>query len=263
VALFLLLLLVGVVLTVCLWAGTLFFQGYIYTEPVEQLSWRAPAAAGALTVFLALWCLLDATTRGSTDKDLPFDSIFRFSPYETMMPGPVPKLWAVRKGTKTPVEYKLHKYVKVVQQSEYREVKDPERTYRPDGVEAILIEDSGTKIRFEPRKGPEGGYREFVDPSGWVMLEYDTGPSGQPTKFRFGLFLANWVLNLLHLGVWFACLWLLLRFQWAHALGLALVLWLVATLAIVEPLLREAGKLAWPTPPARTSARPFNPPTLM
>jgi hypothetical protein len=254
VALFFLLLLVGAVLTVFLWAGTLFFQGYIYTEPVEQVSWRAPAAAAALTVFFALWCLLDANTRGSSPQDLPYNSIFRFSPREALTPGPVKKLWVVRKGSKAPEEYQLQKYAQAGQtRYEYVQVGS-KKAWTSVGVEAILLEEDGEKVAFKPRQGPEGGYREFVDANGWAMPEYDTGPTGQPTKFRFGLFLANIFLNLLHLGLWFACLWLLLRFQWTHALGLALVLWLVATLVIVEPLLTEAGKLAWATPPPRGSA---------
>jgi hypothetical protein len=36
-------------------------------------------------------------------------------------------------------------------------------------------------------------------------------------------------------------LWLLLRFQWHHALGLAVVLWLSLILTIVPILLAKAG----------------------
>ena len=47
--------LAGLALAVLLWAGTLWFQGYIYSEPAGHLYWRAPAAGIALTLFLAVW----------------------------------------------------------------------------------------------------------------------------------------------------------------------------------------------------------------
>ncbi|HMC63794.1 MAG TPA: hypothetical protein VKI65_02535, partial [Gemmataceae bacterium] len=39
-------------------------------------------------------------------------------------------------------------------------------------------------------------------------------------------------------------LWLLLRFQWSHALGLAVVFWLVMTLLILPMLRTQMIKLA-------------------
>jgi hypothetical protein len=47
----------------------------------------------------------------------------------------------------------------------------------------------------------------------------------------------------LHLIVWFLCLWLLLRFQWGHALGLACVAWLVLTF-FLPPLFKKTEDLA-------------------
>ena len=41
--------LVWVVLMVVLGAGTLWLQGYIYSEPAADLYWRAPAAGGNRT----------------------------------------------------------------------------------------------------------------------------------------------------------------------------------------------------------------------
>jgi hypothetical protein len=67
---------------------------------------------------------------------------------------------------------------------------------------------------------------------------------------------ANLLLNFLHLGVWFACLWLLLRFQWGHALGFAVVLWLALTLTIL-PMLFTKTEAASPykaTPKAASAA---------
>jgi hypothetical protein len=75
---------------------------------------------------------------------------------------------------------------------------------------------------------------------------------GQIGSFRWGAFFGNLLLNVLHLGVWFAVLWLLLRFQWPHALGLAVVFWLVMTLAVVPQILDHARSVS--QKPAATSA---------
>ncbi len=73
----------------------------------------------------------------------------------------------------------------------------------------------------------------------------------------------NLLLNGLHLVVWFACLWLLLRFQWPHALGMALVCWLVVTVIVIPPLLNKAEVVAYqrhppgrPSTPGTSSRRP-------
>jgi hypothetical protein len=262
--LILLLVLILVVLTGFLWIFTLFVQGYLYTEPVAQLSWRAPAAAAALTVFFALWCLLDAGSSAASAQDVPFDALFRFSPRDDMIrredgtPQPARRLWAVVKGVKEPVEYKLRKAGQVGQADEYVEVKTGKVWNSSARVEAVLIEEDGKKgaekVRFEPSAGREGGYREFVSPDGWVMMEYDRGPTGQPTKFRLGRFLVNLFLNLFHLGLWFTVLWLLLRFQWGHALGFGFILWLVTTLGVLPPLLSQAAAQARPAPAGRSAA---------
>src|SRR5262249_3522507 len=62
---------------------------------------------------------------------------------------------------------------------------------------------------------------------------------GQVSVMSWGLLLVNLLLNILFLALWFACLWPLLRFQMSHALGLAVVLWLVLTLTIVPMLLEQ------------------------
>ncbi len=64
VGLVLLLLLTWFVLGVLLAAWTLWFQAYIYNEPVEAIYWRAPVAGAVLTAFLSLWVMLDYRAPG-------------------------------------------------------------------------------------------------------------------------------------------------------------------------------------------------------
>src|SRR5262249_34694774 len=73
---------------------------------------------------------------------------------------------------------------------------------------------------------------------------------GRLFMFRWNLFVVNILLNVVHLIVWFVALWLLLRFQWSHALGLALIFWIVSSFAILPMLLagaEEAGQRRYGT----------------
>src|SRR5262249_16234988 len=72
-------------LAILLWAGSLFFQGYLYSEPAAGLHWRALAAGAVLTLFLAFWCFLDYRQPGrysatwfepGTSEDQVFDKIW-------------------------------------------------------------------------------------------------------------------------------------------------------------------------------------------
>jgi hypothetical protein len=232
------LLLVGVTLAVLLWAGTVFLQGYWYTEPNPDAYWQGPAAAGALTLFLLVWCLLDVNAaHGPNQPNEPYDTLFRFSAREEMDSQPAKRIWSVKKGTPEPVPYDRRRIGQ--DKWEYRDAND--RPWSPLGVEAILIERDGEKMRFDLDMSADSGYATYVSPDGWAMPEYDLG---RPSTYRFGRFFVNMLLNGLHFAVWFVCLWLLLRFQWSHALGLAFVLWLVMTLVVVPILMIRCGEVA-------------------
>ena len=55
---------------------------------------------------------------------------------------------------------------------------------------------------------------------------------------------------------WFACLWLLLRFQWPHALGLAVVLWLACTLLLWPVLQAQVRRTTTGTAAALLTSDP-------
>jgi len=230
--------------TVLLWAGTLFFQSYIYTEPTKGIHWQAPAAGGALAAFLTLWCLLVANDVASPDS-----FVFQFSPRVDKYNNTVKDLWAVRKGAKEAVHYRLKKNPPGTRPPhEYVEANLATKRWRNSGtVEAIIIKEGKENITFWRLPHTKSDlYYQYQDGDGWIMRDYDdgNGPDGTPSMFRWGRFLLNLFLNLLHLALWWACLWLLLRFQWGHALGFALVIWLVLTLLILPMVFAQAGELA-------------------
>jgi hypothetical protein len=244
--LLLILLVLGITLGVGLFVAGLFVQGYIYTEPSPHLPWSAPVAAAALFFFFSLWSLL-VVYSGSTPTDIPYDVVHRFSPTVDKFTKPAKELWAVRKGGKTE-QYKLHKYSPSPGQSryDYRNVRD-DKPWNGDDVETIVLKEEGLDLRFErvpEKKREQGAFVQFISTDGWVMTVYDDGPSGLPSKFRFGRFIANVFLNFLHLALWFVCLWLLMRFEWFHALIGAFALWLACTLIILPMLLTYAAEVS-------------------
>lgn len=229
----------AVSLTMLLWVGSLFFQGYIYTEPSPGLFWQAPAAGVALALYFTFWTWL---VQGSASAhDVTYDTLFRFSPQVEKTKEPVKRLLVVKKDDKeekAPVAY----HRKRIDQTRYEYRDAADRRYSSLNVKAILIpEEDGSQTRLEPGPPRDGPYRQFVDKSGWTMMEYETGPTGQLVAFRFGRFVINLLLNFLHFLLWFVCLWLLLRFTWAHAFGFAIVLWLVTTLTVLPMVLSQAA----------------------
>jgi hypothetical protein len=229
----LILILVWAGLIMLLWAGSVWFQGYIYSEPAPQLAWTAPVAGTALAAFLALWCLIDSRSPGQ------YTDLFHFSPREDHEP--YTELWAVKGQTKT--RYTLTK--DPLGRLDYR---DANGKPIPTHADQISAKEDGEEVTFEPERDADGKYKMrtgrsliYHDARGREMSEDNLG---QISTFRWGVFLGAGFLNAFHLALWFLCLWLLLRFQWSHALGLAVIFWLISTVLIVPTLLAKVETAA-------------------
>jgi hypothetical protein len=245
----LILVLVWAGLVVLLWAGSVWFQGYIYSEPSPQLSWSAPVAGTALALFFALWCWIDYHSPGR------YTDLFHFSPREDHEP--FTELWAVKGGNS--IRYTLTKDAQG--QTDYRDQSGKPIPTHPD---RITVKEGGEEVIFEPERDANGNYKTrtesplslwpsrqksllYHDASGREMSE---GRLGQLSTFHRGILLASIFLNTFHLALWFVCLWLLLRFQWSHALGLAVIFWLISTVLIVPTLLAKVETAAQSPPTA-------------
>ena len=264
IILFAILIITLVSLIVLLWGGTVFFQGYIYTEPSPGVFWQAPALAALLTFGYAIWCLSVALSSGASTTNIPINTIFRFTPKEDMeiLRGrPAPKLWAIKADRKKTGPDKDGESVAYVSErgrdTKFRYMSVDRQPWHGEGVIAVEIQptnDDPAKIRFNHVVTEAGRldlvdskraqYRHFASDDGWEMTEYEEGPTGLPVRFRWGRFFWNIVFNVAHLVAWFIGLWLLLRFQWLHALGLAAVMWLVMTLLILPMILGYAGQVS-------------------
>jgi hypothetical protein len=249
------LLLVGGVLLVLFWAGTLWFQAYIYTEPAEDLHWRAPAAAAAVTAFLALWCFL--AYRYPDYYDPLFSNPDQVESYSYF--------WSVEKG-KEKVRYERRKTADGPRtQIEYfragsRRPDDRWKRER-DGVlvEAIIVEEGPAKkeVRYNLQRPSGRGFtaeetaRYVEERGGRVMTSDDIG---RVTTSQRGPVVVYLILLVVHLAVWFVSLWLLLRFQWPHALGLAIVFCLIMTLWVVPLMVQRSAPVPSAPNPAALPA---------
>jgi hypothetical protein len=233
-------LLVWATIVVFLGAGTRWLQNAIYSEPAAGLYWRAPVAGTVLALFLALWAWLDFRAPGR------YTTLFLFSPNEEKEFG---ELRAVVKkdGKEREVSYSLRRTPRGL--PEYREVAPPYRRLASH-PEAIIVKENGQDVRFDAERDAnqkfkieQGQSLHYIDSQGRVMSE-DT--VGRLSTFRWSYFLPNILLNLGHFLLWFVCLWVLLRFQWSHALGLAVIFWIVMTILIVPMLLTTVEGMASP-----------------
>jgi hypothetical protein len=235
-------LLVWFVMVVFLAAWTLWFQAYIYTEPVERLLWRAPAAGSLVFLTLLLWVYFDYHAPGE------YSTLWQFAPYED---SEYAELIVVRQDGKEDV----YKKVARGRVNVYLLRNEKPLPSRPEKIIAVTAD--GERETFEPDRGANGNYKTdagqnlmYRSASGKVMEE---GQLGRVRKFYYGRLFLNLFLNFFHLFAWFACLWLLLRYQWSHALLMAVVLWLVMILFIVPQVLRQTESAAHETAVQRTT----------
>jgi hypothetical protein len=256
--LFLILLLIFLALMVLLWVGSIVLQGFLFTEPTEDLYWRAPAAAAALTVFLGLWTYIVYSAPGR------YGTLFLFSPREDKE---FTKFQSERLKKTTTFELKKGPQGR-------HEFRDSETNQRWSRSDAIIVEEDGQKVRFEPDRDEKGNYKTekarapagfgwFLGPGGEQPLQYRDNRGrvmseesvGRVSVTRWGLIFGNIALNFMHFALWFVCLWLLLRYTWPQSLGLAVVFWLLLTVPLLPMLFGQAEEMATRYKPQVSAAR--------
>lgn len=246
--LFLILLGVGIGFVALLWTGTLLAQGYFYDSPTDGLHWRAPAGGAVLAGFLTVWCLIEYSSPYSTGP------LHEFS---TQHVTEVSKFLSVRRsetGEEKEIPYERRNIAP--NQTEFVDEHGGRWARSKSGMMvAIIVEeksgDEVKKTRFNAEM-KDGKFNEretrgvkqslrYIEVNGTRYMQ--EGSLGKIVGHRKGKLVGNIFINLVHLALWFAVLWPLMRFQWAHALGFAVICWLVATLAIVPFLLDKSRTL--------------------
>jgi hypothetical protein len=232
----------GVALVVLLWVGTAVFQGYLYTESPPDLYWRAPAAGLALALFVAFWWLLAIKNPGKIGALHQFGAATKDERFTDL-------IW-VRKDPNDDqhfIDFRQYTYRPAKQK--YFDTSDRvwSRSTSDGPVEWIRAErkegDETVSVLFKAELKPDGSFKEpatYIEQGATarVMTENDLGKLSTP---KTGQVFANLFLNGAFLVAWFLCMWLLLRFQWHHALGLAVALWLTLILTVVPILLAKTG----------------------
>ena len=227
----LLLLLLAVGLTVLLWAGAVGIQGYFYNDVTPDLIWRAPAAALAATLYIALWCLIaHGKPAGAYGSLFAFDAPTNEDKFAYL-------IWVKNDQTEIRYHWDGKHWVD-------NELRPWHRSTSESIVEVMRAErKDGTSVIFKADLTPDGKFKnpaQYVEDGGEhrVMTEDSLGRVSTPKR---GLEFANLFLNAFFFAALFLCLWLLLRFQWSHALGLALALWLALELTFVPLLLAKVS----------------------
>jgi hypothetical protein len=227
---------IAIVLTVAMWFGTLFAQQYLYTEPAGGLYWRAPAAAAVLTGFLLFWSVVNVMLgKSATDKKVPFPYFIYFTTTVDLVPEPVNEFQSKRKAHEVETfrrdKLKAQTYLRVKNREE-----DRVGEWSSDGVEWIKLKaPGGEDMTFVRDKDAKiGSYEVFVDREhGWTIKESRMGIPSYNSFFRLvGYFL----LNGLHLLLWIACFWLLLRYSIPHSILLGIIFWAAFTLLVFAGL---------------------------
>jgi hypothetical protein len=227
-------------LAALLTAWSVWFQGFLYTEPSTGIIWRGPAAAGVITFWLLIWVVCDYRSVNVETGQGRYRTLFDFSSTEES------DRYAELRVPITGGEdvYKLRQTG-----HEYRRNGDPKGTLLTTPEKIIAVEKNGDRSTFEPERDAQGKFLRrrgseplrYIDEKGRVMTE---GNLGQITTFYFGVFVGNLLLNLLFFAALFLTMWLLIRFQWAHALGQAIVLWIALELVVVPTILSLAERVS-------------------
>jgi hypothetical protein len=242
-SLLLILLLLWFVTAVLLWAGTSWFQGYIYEESTGGLFWRAPAAAAAVTIYLGFWCLLNYFVAKPKPASLPLDVPLFFTQGVEKSEKPVKDLWAKHEQGEAKTHFSVTRDIKTVTGLIILDDRNNPWPKGSKAVEAIFIKEDGPDGTRDVRFNADHDAGRYVEENGRrYMTEEQLGWIYTPP--RGGATLAMLAINAFYFAVWFVSLWLLLRFQWSHALGLATVFWLLTTGLIVPQILDRAPRKA-------------------
>jgi hypothetical protein len=234
----LLLLILGTILvfTGLFTAGSLFLQAYIYSEPVQGIAWRGPAAGVAVGVILGVWLLL---ARAAPDGR--YQTLLQFSPRSSIK---FEDVWITgRDGSK-----EHYKAVRTGNRTEFQREGRPgtanKMRSRPG---SYFVMENGEEVEFKADRDSKGNFTSaenqplaYRDAKGRIMTE---NYPGEINTFNWGQLFVNFLLNVLFFAVLVLSLWLLLEFQFWHSLGMALILWGVSILFVLPPLLSYAESL--------------------
>jgi hypothetical protein len=251
------------------WGLTLFLQRYLYNEPADKLPLRAAVGGLLLGCFIGFWCYVNTRADGENK----YGVIHQFSPNDVSPP--VAKFVAERKKLDTNQKAVGDEAITFERQLTEKGQRYLPTNPKPTGepkpfavtaagyyTHTLVVEHDGQPVRYEAvmndkQQYPQGAKYTFVEKgSGGRTIEISRGLDADPAEpvqvvapSGGAVFLAL-ALNALHLVVWFAIFWPVLRFNVGHAIGLAVVFFAMGTVLLM-PLLFQMNALP-KGPPAMT-----------
>lgn len=241
------------------WGITLFFQRYLYNEPADKLPLRAAVAGVLLGCFVTFWVYVNTRAEGENK----YGVIHQFSPNDKS--APVGKFQAVRTKLDTnqkPIGEETVTFEREQTDKGWRYLPNPKPAgeVRPFAVTAsgyytsalLLTDADGRPVRYEAvmaNNAYTGPKYLFQEKGGDRTIELSRGQDADPAEPLSivvpsgGVVFLAILLNVLHLVIWVACFWPILRFNLGHAIGLAVVFFALSTF-IFMPLLFENNKVA-------------------
>ncbi len=227
------------------WGLALFVQKYLYEQTANALPLRAGVAGVLLGLFVTGWVYINTRAPGENR----YGAIHQFSPTE--LSDPVKAFEATRtppKGTPSTAKYE---WTLAASGAKYESVPDkqPLRITSSDGMITNITVPSGTAppIKFDAvlEKGAFTAEKyRFKEVGGGRTIELNNPPN-PAEQVRVispsdGTVFVTLMLNLLHLVVWGAAFWPIMRFGLWHAVGMA-VPFCIATTILIMPLLFQVS----------------------
>ena len=248
----------SIVLIALFWGGSIAIQGWFYSEPVRGLGWRAAVSGSAIALFLTAWCTLDRAKPGRYIT-LPDFSTYDVKEYDEVT---VVRRYKAQETQEVKTVYKLEKNRAGGTRSTDYMSKGKPFTRTVDGAMtvALIIKDGDNEVRFNANLDDKGNYPpeiRFQEEGGSRYIE--EANIGRVFSPKWSLLFGNLTLNFLHFALWFALIWLVLRYQMWHALGFAVAFWLT-TMLMVQPVLFEKNRKPAPTASPTTSVTSRIPP---
>jgi hypothetical protein len=222
------------ILAAVLWFAGVALQGWLYNDLARYLPLRALVGGAVMALFLTAWTAIYKADPGR------FDTLTNFK--TEALDGTYDEFQSVRKvGTE---ERKPVRFVRRGESNDFESVETRKLWSRSDAdgmVVALLVKEKGKDepTRFSANLQPDGTFR----PRDETRFEADGGRRymdevslGKVYRVRSFAYLGNFFANFLHLALWVAVLWPVMRFALGHAVAIGLVLWAITMLA-VQPAL--------------------------
>lgn len=227
----LLILFVYPALAAVLFAGSRFLQATFYETLAKGLWWRALVAAGIIWGVCLVWPSLFNRSEGLRWPVNFDDMLFLRTPEAKGIR--FKQLIVVEEETGRQRSYQ--RVVTTTGKVEYRDAENRPMPQTPFVV--IAVPEEGEAVRWEVVRDKDG----YIDRSqGIAYYQNSEGKrvpetalfTGMPEEVGYGQFFLTLFGDLVLFATWFLVLWLVMQFQWPHALLITLPLFFIWGLAM-------------------------------